>query len=110
MNTEEIKKVIEEKTGVPVVLLTGETISEIIKNARNVLEYKYNSDGTHSQDETEKILNEIEKEYGLQDNGSEQGKQGKATKQAENNNNTSKQDKTTEELKKLVRQLFNSGN
>lgn len=109
MNTEEIKKVIEEKTGVPVVLLTGETISEIIKNARNVLEYKYNSDGTHSQDETEKILNEIEKEYGLQDNGSEQGKQGKATKQAENNN-TSKQDKTTEELKKLVRQLFNSGN
>lgn len=109
MNTEEIKKVIEEKTGVPVVLLTGETISEIIKNARNVLEYKYNSDGTHSQDETEKILNEIEKEYGLQDNESEQGKQGKATKQAENNN-TSKQDKTTEELKKLVRQLFNSGN
>lgn len=40
MNTEELKQTINNKTGIPINLLTGSTEKEIIEQAKSLLEYR----------------------------------------------------------------------
>ena len=51
MTLEEVKKEIENKTGVPASFLTGETVEENIAQAKALLAYKSKQQGTEARPE-----------------------------------------------------------
>lgn len=55
MNTEEFKQEIAEKTGLPITLLTGETVEENIAQAKAILAFKREQDLQRLKTNSEKF-------------------------------------------------------
>lgn len=56
MNVEELKQIIEQRTGVPASLLAGETAEENIAQAKALLAYKKVAEAQHPKDCRDKFI------------------------------------------------------
>lgn len=64
MTVEDVKKTIEQRTGVPISVLTGETVDDVIESARAILEYRREQEQHRPKNTREQFAEWARDQYG----------------------------------------------